>query len=69
MKPKQRLLFEFLSIVVAVVLAMGLTEWRQDDLNKKQAMISFQNILKEMDQNFEDILADSADIAEDLAAI
>ena len=69
MKNKQRLTFEFLSIVVAVVLAMGLTEWRQNALNKKQAEVSFQNILKEIDKNFEDLVADSADIAEDLMEI
>lgn len=69
MKNKQRLTFEFLSIVVAVVLAMGLTEWRQNALNKKQAEVSFQNILKEIDKNFDDLLADSADIVEDLRQI
>lgn len=58
--------FEFFSIVVAVVLAMALTEWRQDYLNKKQAKLSFQNILHEVRLNLEELKSDSAKIARDL---
>jgi hypothetical protein len=47
--------FEFFSIVVAVVLAMALSEWRQDFLNRKQADLSFQNIISEVEINIESI--------------
>jgi hypothetical protein len=66
MKPKQRMTFEFLSIVLAVVLAMGLTEWRQNALNKRQAEVSFQNIIKEIEDNYEELLGDSAKMSQNL---
>jgi hypothetical protein len=69
MKPKQRLIFEFLSIVIAVVLAMGLTEWRQKILNERQAEVSFNNILGEIDKNFNELLIESANISEDLKSL
>lgn len=69
MKPKQRLFFEFFSIVIAVVLAMGLTEWRQNILNERQAEVSFNNILGEIDKNFNELLIDSANISEDLKSL
>ena len=58
--------FEFLSIVVAVVLAMTLTEWRQDHLNRKLAAKSFDNIATEIRENIEELRGDSARIAKDL---
>ena len=57
--------FEFMSIVVAVVLAMGLTEWRQDYLNQRLANKSFGNILVEIRENLEQMKEDSARIAKD----
>lgn len=63
----RRASFEFLSIVVAVVLAMALTEWRQDVLNKKLAQKSLENIITEIKDNREDLLGDSAKIVRDLA--
>ena len=50
---KKRLGIEFVLIAVAVLLATGLTEWRQARQNKKQAEISFQNIIEEIQDNFE----------------
>ena len=61
----RRAVFEFLSIVVAVVLAMGLTEARQDYLNKKLAQKSFSNIGEEIRENQEDLRSDSALMAKD----
>jgi len=58
--------FEFLSIVVAVVLAMGLTEWRQDYLNERLAQKSFANIVEEIQENLEELRADSSRIAKDM---
>lgn len=51
----KQIAFEFFSIVVAVVLAMALSEWRQDFLNRKQADLSFQNIISEVEINIESI--------------
>uniref|UniRef100_UPI0040476BB2 hypothetical protein n=1 Tax=Roseivirga sp. TaxID=1964215 RepID=UPI0040476BB2 len=51
----KQIAFEFFSIVVAVVLAMALSEWRQDFLNRKQADLSFQNIINEVESNFQSI--------------
>lgn len=62
----RRATFEFLSIVVAVVLAMGLTEWRQDYLNKRLAQKSFANIVEEIQENLEELRADSLRIAKDM---
>lgn len=63
----RKAIFEFLSIVVAVVLAMALTEWRQDVLNEKLAKKSLENIITEIKDNREDLLGDSAKIVRDLA--
>lgn len=57
--------FEFLSIVVAVVLAMALTEWRQEYLNRKLAEQSFRNIVEEIKENYEELKLDSARLARD----
>ncbi len=62
----QQVGFEFLSIVVAVILAMALTEWRQDVLNRKQAEVSFQNILQEIGENIDELQNDSSALAEDV---
>lgn len=62
----RRASFEFLSIVVAVVLAMALTEWRQDALNNRLAEKSLENIIAEIKDNREDLLLDSAKITKDL---
>ena len=64
-KGLSRIIFEFLSIVVAVVLAMGLTEWRQDYLNRQLAEKSFQNIVAEISENLESLRSDSVRIARD----
>lgn len=55
----KKIAFEFLSIVVAVLLAMGLSEWRQDVLNKRQAEKSFNSILDEVSSNCELLRPDS----------
>ena len=68
-KGAKRLGFEFFSIVVAVVLAMGLTEWRQNVLNKQQSQISFENILDEIRNSTEDLEQDSSKIADDIETI
>lgn len=62
----RRAVFEFLSIVIAVVLAMALTEWRQDHLNRKLAGKSFDNIAAEINDNIEKLRGDSSRIAQDL---
>ena len=62
---RRKAFFEFLSIVVAVVLAMGLTEWRQDYLNRRLAEKSFQNIVVEITENLEQLRSDSVRIAQD----
>lgn len=61
----RRAIFEFLSIVVAVILAMTLTEWRQDHLNRRLAQQSFTNIIEEIQDNLEELRADSVRIAKD----
>ncbi|WP_286755267.1 hypothetical protein [Roseivirga sp. UBA838] len=61
--------FEFFSIVVAVVLAMTLTEWRQDYLNKKLAQQSLLNIIEEVQENRRELMEDSAKISQDIAFI
>ncbi|WP_305981944.1 hypothetical protein [Roseivirga thermotolerans] len=61
--------FEFFSIVVAVVLAMTLTEWRQDYLNKKLAQQSLLNIIEEVQENRRELMEDSAKISQDMAFI
>lgn len=58
----KKVVFEFLSIVIAVVLAMGLTEWRQDILNHRQAEESYQNIIEEIQNNQNNLLPDSANM-------
>lgn len=60
----KRIIFEFLSIVVAVLLAMGLTEWRQEILNKRQAEKSYESILEEVQNNHENLLPDSTSMAD-----
>ena len=62
----RRASFEFLSIVVAVVLAMALTEWRQDMLNNKLARKSLENIILEIQDNRNELLVDSTKIRRDL---
>lgn len=62
----RRLSFEFFSIVVAVVLAMALTEWRQSYLNKRQAESSFRNILLEVQENMNELKLDSVKVASDI---
>ena len=62
----KRAILEFASIVVAVVLAMSLTEMRQNHLNKKLAQQSLANILEEVEDNRQELLDDSAKIANDL---
>ena len=61
----RRAVFEFMSIVIAVVLAMTLTEWRQDYLNKQLAEKSFANIVEEIQENLGDLRSDSVQIAKD----
>lgn len=61
--------FEFLSIVVAVVLAMALTEWRQDYLNRKLAQQSLNNIIEEVQENRRELIADSTRISADLRSM
>lgn len=65
----QRAIFEFFSMLIAVVLAMGLTEWRQNHLNRKEAQESYLNILLEIQDNRGDLLNDSTAIGEDLRYI
>ena len=65
----RRAIFEFLSIVIAVILAMTLTEARQNYLNKKEAEISYKNILEEIVSNREGLLRDSTNINADLRGI
>lgn len=65
----RRAIFEFLSIVVAVILAMSLTEMRQNYLNKKLAETAFSNIVEEIRENRDGLRDDSARIAKDLAFI
>ncbi len=59
----KKVVFEFLSIVIAVVLAMGLTEWRQDILNHRQAEESYKNVLKEIQSNYRNLRPDSVAMA------
>ena len=59
----RKVLFEFLSIVIAVLLAMGLTEWRQDILNHRQAEESFKNVIVEIQSNYNNLEPDSVDMA------
>lgn len=62
----RKAIFEFSSIVIAVVLAMGLTEWRQSYLNHKMADASFDKIVLEVRDNLEELKQDSIRIARDL---
>lgn len=62
----RKALFEFSSIVIAVVLAMGLTEWRQSYLNHKMADASFEKIVLEVKENLEELQRDSLKMAQDL---
>ncbi|MBO3698771.1 hypothetical protein [Roseivirga sp. E12] len=62
----KRAVFEFLSIVIAVILAMSLTEMRQNYLNRQLAEKSFSNIVDEIRENREGLIRDSARIAKDL---
>lgn len=59
----KKIIFEFFSILVAVVLAMGLTEWRQEVLNHRQAEKSFDNVLEEVARNYRTLKPDSAIMA------
>lgn len=65
----RRATFEFLSIVVAVVLAMALTEWRQDYLNRKLARQSLENIIEEVSENRRELMNDSSQVAGDIKTL
>ena len=65
----KRAILEFSSIVIAVILAMSLSEMRQNYLNKKLAENSFENIVLEVQKNREDLIRDSTKISKDLAFI
>ncbi|WP_420384697.1 hypothetical protein [Roseivirga sp.] len=65
----RRATFEFLSIVVAVVLAMALTEWRQDYLNRKLAQQSLKNIIEEVSENRRELMNDSSQVASDIKTL
>ena len=56
-----RIAFEFMSIVIAVLLALFLTESRQNYLNKQQAKKTFRAIQNEVSDNLELIRLDSVD--------
>jgi hypothetical protein len=60
----RKALFEFCSILIAVVLAMGLTEWRQEVLNNNQAEKSYKSILEEIQNNHDNLKPDSVIIQE-----
>ena len=62
----RKAIFEFGSIVIAVVLAMGLTEWRQSYLNHKMADASFEKIVLEVRENLEGLKKDSLKMGKDL---
>ncbi|MCE7994837.1 MAG: hypothetical protein HEP71_22870 [Roseivirga sp.] len=65
----RKAIFEFSSIVIAVVLAMGLTEWRQSYLNHKMAEASFEKIVQEVRENVAELKTDSLKMANDLKAM
>lgn len=65
----KRAILEFSSIVIAVILAMSLSEMRQNYLNDKLAEKSFEDIVLEVQNNREDMVRDSAKIFKDLAFI
>lgn len=65
----RKVIFEFLSIVIAVVLAMGLTEWRQDILNHRQAEESYKNIIEEIRSNYNNLEPDSVQTARTIKLI
>lgn len=65
----RKVLFEFLSIVIAVLLAMGLTEWRQDILNHRQAEESYKNIVEEIQNNYNNLEPDSVQMAQTIKLI
>lgn len=65
----RRGLFEFGSIVIAVVLAMGLTEWRQSYLNRNMAEATFEKVVQEVSANLEELKNDSARVAKDLVVM
>lgn len=65
----KRVVLEFASIVIAVILAMSLSEMRQSYLNDKLAERSFENIVLEVQENREGLKKDSARIAKDLIFI
>lgn len=49
--PFQRLLFEFFSIVLGVLLALGLNEWRENRSHQSQAKAALLNIKNELKSN------------------
>lgn len=65
----KRAILEFSSIVVAVILAMSLSEMRQNYLNDQLAQISFENIVSEVQKNRNDLKRDSVKTSQDLAFI
>ncbi len=66
---RRRVALEFTSIVIAVVLAMSLSEMRQNHLNRKLAAESFNNIITEIEENRQELRNDSAKLAKDLQFI
>lgn len=62
----KRAVLEFSSIVVAVILAMSLSEMRQNYLNDRLAEKSFNNIILEVEQNWNELKMDSIRISKDL---
>jgi len=65
----KRAIIEFSSIVVAVILAMSLSEMRQSYLNEKLAEVSFKNIVLEVQHNQSELKKDSIRIASDIEFI
>jgi hypothetical protein len=49
--PFQRLLLEFFSIVLGVLLALGLNEWRENRFHQSQANAALLNIKNELQSN------------------
>lgn len=65
----KKLSFEFLSIVIAVLLALFLTETRQNHLDKQKAKRSLRAIQNEISDNLELIRLDSVDLLKKLESV
>lgn len=63
---RKRVALEFTSIVVAVILAMSLSEMRQNYLNKRLAQRSFNSIIAEVQSNQDELKGDSVKLSKDL---